>query len=187
MALPITQITKSFDNKTASTFDVTISDNKFELSTIKIADDGTKIFSKEGYIEFPAIDLGQFYMNIKKADYIGTVPTGASIEIYTSTSQDAFNFSPFVKVNPDYTINSPQGRYIKVRMKFFGKQGIKEYTASDFLAAESMNYTAKVDTIFDGDLSIKKTYNDAMIRSGKVYSATIKKSKFKKLNSLELR
>lgn len=189
MALPIREVTKPYDNSRASTFDVSYSANSFKLTVLSSAADGTSFYKDIGYIEIPAMDLGQFYMNIKKAEILGNIPSGTSFKVYTSTSTDAQTYSPYVQTDPDLTIKSPQGRYIRIKIEFYGARGNYTYTATDFNDADSSILTVDNQVILDGNMYLKTNYLNSMtldssVTDGKLFSTSLNKTTFKKIDSL---
>jgi hypothetical protein len=71
----------------------------------------------QGTYETPVIDMGDnftSYIDLRKTI---NVPTGTNVTFYTATSDDGINFSAYQPLNPDGTIASPQGRYIKIKIE----------------------------------------------------------------------
>jgi len=120
-----------------------------------------------GIYETPVIDFGENTKQILKLQTSIYIPTAsanqnkAEVYIYTSTSPDNQTFSDWQLLNPDGTIASPAGRYlrIKIELKAEREQELNqvntsvEYDPSKVIVVTD-NYTLK-----DQDRLLKLVYN----------------------------
>lgn len=190
MNLPITQITLPFENSKALTVDVIYTNNAFRLNLAKTTDYGKNIYAKNGTIEFTLIDLGQFYMKINKIDIAGSFPSTTSMKVYTCTSNNSISFSDYVALNPDGTINSPQARYLKLKIELTGGEEVLSILRNDFVNGDSIQFDADSEVTLDGSMYLKTSYEKNLIKDtnyndGFIFSSSI--GDYKKINKIEVK
>ncbi|MDH6674235.1 hypothetical protein M2277_004927 [Paenibacillus sp. LBL] len=189
MALPITQITLPFDNARGATTNVTYSNNSFKLNLVKDTNYGEKIYVKEGSIEFPAIDLGQFYMKVTKIEVPGNFPNTTLTKVFTSTSNDAKTFTAYQQVDNSGNMLSPQGRYIRVKVELSGGENLLRILRNDFIQGDSIQFDADNQVVLDGSMYLRiehiKTFTkNAAVSEGFIYSTPI--GNYKKIDKIEV-
>lgn len=112
-------------------------------------------------------------------------------KVYTATSSNGIGFTEFVQINSNGTINSPQNKYIKVKVELVsGKKNetslIHHYTIDE--QAKFIGIDNDVD-ITNG-LSLKNvttiyaSQDTSFSDTGYVYSKLIDKSNYKKINKI---
>jgi hypothetical protein len=141
-------------------------------------------FKMSGNYETPSLDLGLYLDSITSFTGNITAPEGATLNIYTSTSADNDSFSPYVLINGDGTINSPQQRYIKMKFELQPTSNRTLTTVQyEFLGNDSNKFFADNQLDFSGYLEIKSIFPETMqlvsiLDNGKLFKATINKSQF---------
>lgn len=192
MALPIKENKLTYNNSTASTHDAIVINDSIKLLTLVVADNGSNLYASSGTIEFSPIDLGEFYFNIKKVEIqTSSLPSGTSYIVSTSTSTNMVEYSPYVATDPDLTINSPQGRYIKVKIELFGATGVLSFSRLDFLASDSDKLSVDSQIALDGNMYLKTDYANPMlvdtsVVGEKLFSFPLNKNTFKKIDKIEV-
>lgn len=145
-----------------------------------------------GVAEYGPFDLGFHFREIISLSIIKNIPHGTDIKIYTSTSNDYVNYSDWSLVDEDGNITSPQGRYVKIKVELIGNQVEVERILNDFNESESNQFQTDNQVIFDGSLRLKTEYIEPMNLDlswggeGKLFKQTIRKSDFKKIESIEV-
>lgn len=157
-----------------------------------MVDNISNLYKSSGTIEFPKIDLGQFYREIKSISSIKNLPEGTNVKVYTSTSNDNINYSEFSLVDSEGLITSPQGRYIKIKIEFTGKQNESQIIQNEFTESEAAQFEQDEQLIFDGSLRLRTIYNEDMDQDlswqneGKVFRKNIEKATFKKIDKIRV-
>lgn len=191
MKIPIISATKTLDNNSGIKTNIIFDGTSLQLKLLNILNDGTKIYEKNGIIEFPTVDLEQFVLKINTINVVSDIPIDSSIKIYTSTSSDGVNFEPYVILNSDNTITSTQRRYIKIKIEFEGKQELKNILINDFIESESVQFNLDDQVIFDNSLHLRTEYESGFTKesstSNKIYISKIKKSSFEKIDSITIK
>lgn len=171
---------------------VEIVDGKIQLQVIATSEIAESVYAQSGTIEFPTTDLSQYFREITSISIIKGIPTGTSINVYTSTSNDDITFSPYSLVDVNGLITSPQGRYIKVKAELIGDSQIASRTLNDFVNTEASQFEADDQLVFDGTLKLKTTYVEEMgldaswSETGILFRKTILKSDYKQIESIEV-
>lgn len=149
------------------------------------------LYKHEGSYETPIIDLSIYSQEIKTISAIRNIPEGTDMKIYTSTSNDQITFSPYEEI--DYStgnINSPQGRYIKIKVELFGKTNEFENMVNEFSEDERDEFQDDEYLNFNERLSLKTEYIENMEEveswddEGGVYTKSIKILDFNNIKSI---
>lgn len=135
-----------------------------------------------------------YYLSIGEVELFERIPSTntASVDIYTSTSNDNVNFSTYQLINADGTISSPQGRYVKIKLVLNASGNDTITTHNDFFSAESSQFEADSQLVFDGSLKLKTSYQDSMTKDagwsdvGTLLKTTIEKTSFKVIEKIEV-
>lgn len=183
---------KIIDLSDGQLFNLELAENKLRLQRTTIVN-GISFYSPTGYVVYGAFDLGILYQKIKKINNIFDIPSGESVKIYTSTSSNNIDFSPFIAINSDLTINSPQGRYIKIKVELAAQESTVVLNRNDFDSSESVQFISDQQLLFNGFLQLKTNYDIPLIKdspysdNGALYSVNLDKPKFKKIDSIKIK
>ncbi|GIP32594.1 discoidin domain-containing protein [Paenibacillus sp. J2TS4] len=157
-----------------------------------LVDNISSLYRSSGTMEFPKIDLGQFYREIKSISSIKNLPEGSNVKVYTSTSNDNINFSEFSLVDSEGLITSPQGRYIKVKLELIGKQSESQIVQNEFTESETSQFEQDEQLIFDGSLRLRTDYVNNMHQDlswqykGEIFRKSIGKTDFRKIDKIRI-
>lgn len=146
----------------------------------------TPTFYSYGEYESSIIDLGQYFREITSISQVSSIPTNATVEIYTSTSGDYISFTPWEQINSDGTIQSPQQRYIKIKVVLKANTINENNETTDF--ANMFESNEYVDY---SPLKLKTTYNypveyQSELSGGSLLSATFDKSGFEEIQNIDI-
>lgn len=179
----------NFDNKLYSDVDVSNGQIKLKVSNVI---GGTNYYSPSGTVEFQSIDLGKYFTAIKTINSLVTLPSGCSYKVYTSTSNDNFNFSPYVQVNSNQTIASPQGQYVKIKLEIFGADQNDNQIVNYVTTNQINSFRTNNDIDFSSGLNMKNSYSlglselSTFENGDKLFSKKIDKSQFKYIKNIEV-
>lgn len=146
----------------------------------------------EGTYESGVIDLGENFSALKSIQSTSVFPGTTGIGWWTSTSQDGITFEEHLPLNVDRTIASTSGRYVKVKAILKADGEIVSRVVHDFTAEEAVQFEENEFVVFDGALKLKTSYEQAMtfdetyLGEGTLLKTVIDKSKFKKIEKLEV-
>lgn len=149
------------------------------------------VYKHEGSYETPIIDLSIYSQEIKTISAIRNIPEGTDLRIYTSTSNDQISFSDYEEI--DYAtgnIISPQGRYIKIKVEFFGKTDESENMLNEFSEDERDEFQSDERLNFGDGLRLKTEYIENMEEveswsdEGGVYTKSIEILDFNNIKSI---
>lgn len=150
------------------------------------------IYSSNGVFTTPVLDFGAYVQEFKTISAIRNVKDGTDLKIYTSTSNDLINFSPFEEI--DYgtgKITSPFGRYMRLRIEFYGRTLRSNVTLNNFSKDEASQFQKNEFVEFSNGLKIKTDYIDSMTQynpwheEGAVFIKTIENNEYIKIYSLK--
>jgi len=152
----------------------------------------TSFYKNNGYFESNIIDFSQYVRQIGSVTNVSTIPTGTTINIYTSTSNDYVNFSEWSLIDDNGNITSPQGRYIKVKVELVGDNKIYNMIVNDFTEAEKTQFEENPYVDFDGSLKLKTTYEEQLEKDlswtydGALFRKSIDVSNFKTIEKFKV-
>lgn len=170
---------------------VTVSNGKLNLTVVGAYSDGGggNIYSSSGTWESNIIDLGNNFLQYTNITKSINLPSGANVVIYTSTSTDMVNFSPYAPLNSDGTIASPAGRYIKVKVEL--DSASSTVNRVDNLSADKSLFTLDNQTAIDTSLHLVTTVTDSNVQqdtsyvgTGGLYRKTIDLTKYTTIDSV---
>ena len=106
-------------------------------------------FAPSGSAEFD-VDLGFYFRQFSSLQIDKTTFQDMSVNVYTSTSNDRINYTPYSLIDSDGNIISPQGRYIKIKVELIGNNTSDgKTTETPYLTSLSINYK-ELDKQFSG-------------------------------------
>ncbi|MCU6710082.1 hypothetical protein M6D81_15400 [Paenibacillus sp. J5C_2022] len=170
---------------------VELLDGKIVLSVQDVFN-SKSVFYNSGFWESEAIDLVGAYKDFDKIVLSKVHQTIDSIAVYFRTSNDGFNWSSYAEVGTDGSIPSPIGRYVQVKVSFTAGLTNETVTAVDFNSDEKANFQQNDFIEMDGSLKLKKNYSDKMTidqswnEEGSLLRRTVRKSDFKRIDSLKI-
>jgi hypothetical protein len=147
---------------------------------------GNDYYEKFGTWESDTIILGDNVNSFKRIAKILTV--SGSYKIFTSSSLDGLAWTNYVEVSANFDILSPMGKYVKVKVELYAPTNDITYDVDTFSTNKWNNQYLDVQ----GDLKLKKSYSEIGVRnttwseSGTVHTKRIEKSKFKKIDSINV-
>ena len=164
------------------------------LSNEKVSDEivldeyGNEIFKSEGYWISEEIDLTDIFTDFK--NIAKTMSVSGSYKIFTKTSEKKLVWSDWEEVAPDFTILSPENRWLQVKIEFFGNLSDSSFVIEEF--DEPDKYSNDYLESENGQLKLKKDFEFKMNKDvswsdeGTLFRKTIEKTKLKKINSINL-
>ncbi|MBW7474082.1 hypothetical protein K0T92_04955 [Paenibacillus oenotherae] len=148
-------------------------------------------YSSEGTFISNEIDLGKYFRQITSISMVNIIPAGASIKLSTSTSSDRLTFSPFELINHSTgEINSPQGRYMKIKVELTGTEVLKQVEHHTFSSQEASQFQPNPYINFNGNLALKTSYPNTIPKDsswqtgGSLFTTAIDKTNMYMINSL---
>jgi hypothetical protein len=147
---------------------------------------GNDYYEKFGTWESDTIILGDNVNSFKRIAKILTV--SGSYKIFTSSSLDGLAWTNYVEVSANFDILSPMGKYVKVKVELYAPTNDITYDVDTFSTNKWNNQYLDVQ----GDLKLKKSYSEIGVRnttwseSGTVHVKRIEKTKFKKIDSINV-
>lgn len=165
-------------------------DGVLKIGVKKTAPGGLVLYSPSGIYESPVLDLGERYREILKVAFTANIPATAGVEVYTTTSSDGYNFSEYALVNSNGTINSPQGRYIKIKLVLKAGHEERTTTVQDFTEAEAGQFEENPYVLFDGSLQLKTFYEETLspdpswTEAGALFKKQIDRQEFKAIEQI---
>ncbi|MNC00556.1 hypothetical protein D3C81_737900 [compost metagenome] len=188
--IPVISINQLIEKESGIRNNISLVDNVLILSVDKTTPTGEYIYNETGSIEFKSIDLEQYYLQITKIDVSMSAAAGNTCKIYTATSMNRVTYEDYKEINSDGTINSTQGRYLNIKIEFIGKKDNVSFVKNDFKLEEKVDFIADDNIIFDDSAYLKTQYSNEMLKGtvqeGQIFTTTIEKSQFKKIDSLEV-
>lgn len=181
-----------FNPANGSFINVELVDGKLQLKNVGKTYDGIEdIYASYGaWISnpFDLVDkyaqLGNLAMNVEVAE-------GVSYIAYTSVSDDKETWDEWVAMNVDTgEMQSEPKRYIKIKLELTGSVDEKIETVYSFEETDKEKFEENQFVQFDGQLKLKRDYSYQMEHDslwngeGAVLRKVIKKSDFKKIDSL---
>lgn len=148
-------------------------------------------YKLSGTFESNVIDLGNYLQEIKSISSIRNVPDDSSVKIYISTSSNRIEFSPYEEINYGTgEINSPEARYLKVKIELSGKADEREVAINSFSKEEASQFQSNDFIEFNDGLGLKTSYEQTMSRDvnwvdeGVLYRNLITKDDWKMIDSI---
>ena len=164
-----------------------------ENRVIRLTEDVSGIMAKEGVYESSVIDMGDNFKSLYRLNVTEITEGETSIEWYTATSNDGISFEEYVPLNMDGTIASTSARYVKLKAILKADGQTVDRVIHDFTAEEASQFDPNEFVTFDGALKLKTSYEQEMTvdetytGEGTLLKAVIDKSRFKKIESLEVK
>jgi hypothetical protein len=171
---------------------VELVDGKLQLSERETLPNGKKRYYEFGFWESEVIDLVDAFKDFDRIVANITNYTNDQITIYTRTSSDGFSWTSYIPLNSDNTIASPIGRYIQIKVSFTAGITDEIATVDDFNSGDESKFEPNDFVQFDGKLSLKKNYEYTMTKDnswseeGSLFRQVIPKSKFKKIDTIQV-
>lgn len=167
---------------------------KIRLKKVGTTYDGTDAFASTGFWTSVVIDTVDKYTSLSNLA-IGDVVTvdQSTYKAYTRTSDDNITWDTYTEINAStgQMLSVPK-RYIQVKIIFTGKVQGKQETALDYNLTDISNIVSNEFVEMNGNLKLKKDYQYTMpkdnswIGEGTLFRKPIQKTKFKKIDSLNL-
>ncbi|GAK42067.1 hypothetical protein TCA2_4559 [Paenibacillus sp. TCA20] len=157
-----------------------------------VGETSQKVYATSGTYETAVIDMGDNYKSFNQVTVLSDIPTGSSLKVSSSTSEDGVAFTPYTPLNPDGSVASPNGRYIKFRCDMESGTTTTNETLQDFTSDEVDRFETNPYIQFDGAAKFRFFYRSDMQKdssfadSGSVFRGKIKKSEFQELKSIEV-
>ncbi|QSF43562.1 hypothetical protein [Paenibacillus tianjinensis] len=162
------------------------SNGKLQLIELTKSDDGTSIYSPEGYWISETIRIAD---KIAQFKYVAKSITGTGLyKIYTQSSNDGFSWSEWNETLTDGSINTQVGYYARVKIFLFATSTVVPFTVDSFDTPGKYNNQFVNST--SGVLELKKSYatpyaiDATWAGSGKIMSALVPKTTYKKVDKL---
>lgn len=166
-----------------------IKNGKLQLREVSIDDDGNSIFVDAGYWESEMIDIKDKFTAFIKVTKDIIIKGKGTYKIFTQSSTDSIAWTDYVEINyADGSILSPVGLFARIKIEITAKRINSTRTVDDF--NEKGKYTNDYLNTSNGYLEFKKNYvlggvkDEIWTNEGKVFSSLVKRTKFKKINSL---
>mgnify|MGYP006976766278 CR=1 FL=1 len=189
MSLPTENLSISLNNELGYKTNIEIKNGKLILNSLY--DNGeVTIYSEEGSIEFPSIDLGQFYLNTSSLNIDVSIPNDSVFDLYVASSNNNIDFSDYELVNLNsIDLNLINKRFLKFKVNFKGKLKDINITRNKFSESEKSEFILDERIIFNNKISLKTSYNEEMeeiitLNEGKIFKKTIKD--YKKLYNIDI-
>lgn len=167
-------------------------DTSVESGVIRLSEDVSGIVAKEGVYESNVIDMGDNFKSLYRLNVTELTEGETSIEWHTATSSDGISFEEYVPLNMDGTIASTSGRYVKLKAILKADGQVVDHVIHDFTPEEASQFESNEFVTFDGALKLKTSYEQEMtvdetyMGEGTLLKAVIDRSKFKKIERLEV-
>lgn len=164
-----------------------------ESGVLRLTEDVSGIMAKEGVYESSVIDMGDNFKSLYRLNVTALTEGETSIEWLTATSNDGISFEEYVPLNMDGTIASTSGRYVKLKAILKADGQVVDRVIHDFTAEEASQFDPNEFVTFDGALKLKTSYEQEMTvdetytGEGTLLKAVIDRSKFKSIESLEVK
>ncbi|OME53964.1 hypothetical protein BSK59_15395 [Paenibacillus odorifer] len=165
-------------------------EGKLQLVNVGLDGDENIIFASKGDWESETMLIKDKVASFKNVVKTIIVSGNATTKVYTKSSDDGFVWTDYVSTNDDGSINSPAKKYARIKIEIIAgfvdaNFYIDKFEDSDKYSNDFMNFG-------NGELSLKKDYtyqmenNIEFVGVGKIFSRKVPKSKFKKLNSIQI-
>ncbi|OIB04572.1 hypothetical protein AK95_13230 [Paenibacillus sp. LC231] len=174
----------SFDN-------LIFTNNTLQLIEETKDDAGNGVYRDSGSWVSEVIFIKDKVTSFKRISRNVAIKGSGSYKIYTSSSPDQLNWTPWTEINyTDGSISTPADQYAKVKIEVFAHKTNATFTVDDFNIPDK--YSNPFLNSSDGVLELKNLYrlvgekeinwND----TGKLFITKINKSYFKAINKIEV-
>lgn len=178
----------------------TISTNSFTLNhctltngVISIDFEYPPYYYDMGFAESNVIDLGIFFYELKKITITSNKPTGTDIKLHSKSSNDGISFlDEYAPVNSDGTINSPNNRYLKIKIELYSGRNIVPNIIYDFVSGETSKFVPDSRYQLNGSMAMKETQTDFMTKDvswtfiGSLHRKQLDRNKFLYFDSINI-
>ncbi|MEC4565314.1 hypothetical protein L8C07_05105 [Paenibacillus sp. CMAA1739] len=182
IGIPIDLSKGTYDN-------TTYKDGKLQLIELQKSDTGKIVYASSGSWRSETIYIADKIKSFEKVAK-NTVVNGttSTFKIYTQSSVDGIEWSPYVEVGTDGSVQSPTNTYARIKIELFSSPTENlNFTVDEF---NDDRYTNDYLNTSNDYLEMKRNYTlDYVIdptwtEDGKLYRSTIDKSFWKKVDSL---
>ncbi|MGR6760455.1 hypothetical protein ACU1JV_01235 [Paenibacillus sp. T2-29] len=164
-------------------------DGKLQLVELQKSDTGKIVYASSGSWQSEMIYIADKIKAFEKV-VKNTIVNGTSstVKIYTQSSDDGIEWSPYIEVGTDGSVQSPTNTYARIKIEMFSSPTENlTFTVDEF---NDNHYDNAFLNTSNDYLEMKRSYildyvkDSAWIEDGQLHRATIDKSIFKKVDSL---
>ncbi|WP_311078327.1 hypothetical protein [Paenibacillus polymyxa] len=164
-------------------------DGKLQLIELQKSDTGKTVYASTGSWQSETIYIADKIKAFEKVAK-NTVVNGttSTFKIYTQSSVDGIEWSPYVEVGTDGSVQSPTNTYARIKIELFSSPTENlNFTVDEF---NDDRYTNDYLNTFNDYLEMKRKYTINYVadptwsEDGQLYRATIYKSIWKKVDFL---
>ncbi|MGM1044904.1 MAG: hypothetical protein ACQEXX_02020 [Bacillota bacterium] len=179
------------DLSTGRYMNTVFKDDSLQLIEVAKDDNGNSVFTETGTWESEPIRIKDKVTSIKRVSKNVFIKGNGSFKIYTCSSPDQYEWSVWEEIDyTDGSIKSPVSNYAKIKIEIFANRVNSTFTIDDFDTQDKYN-NGYINSS-DGKLELKKYYilngiqNTAWADIGKVFSTTIHKTNYKRVDKIEV-
>lgn len=187
--MSVSEIAIPLDLSTGIFTNTIYKNGKLQLVELQTADNGKIAYVTNGTWESESIRIADKIKAFEKVvKNIVTSGTNTSHKIYTKSSTDAIDWTPYTEVTADGTIQSPTNTYIQVKIEITSTPSENlSFTVDEF---NDNRYNNQYLNTSNGYLEAKRNYtlnydiDSSWLEDGHLYRMKLDKSIWQKIDSL---